>query len=53
VFVCRAGSCCSLTIELSGRARCLGCGMTRPTTAHGPLERVVRGHSDLVPRDVE
>jgi hypothetical protein len=35
---------CFLTIELSGRARCLGRGQARPTLTHGPLERIVRFH---------
>ena len=34
----------ALTTYLSGRARCLGRGKTRPTLAHDPLERVVSSH---------
>jgi hypothetical protein len=35
---------CNLTTELRGRPRRPCRGQTRPTMAHGPLERVVRGH---------
>ena len=37
----------TLTAELSGWARCLGRGQTRPAVSHGPLERVV-SHFHLV-----
>jgi hypothetical protein len=33
-----------LTIKLSGQARCPCRGQTRPTTAHGQLQRAVRLH---------
>ena len=42
-----------LTTELSGRARRPFAKTQRATILHGPLQRVVRCHSQLVLRDVE